>query len=362
MFDVEKLAILATDYCLPVSEDKKIGIVGNVVATPLIQQLYKQILLRGGHPVTQIMVDGLTELLFAHASKKQLTHVSPFAKFFYQEIDGYIQVDAETNVKRFSNVPPSKIKERQASQRELIEILTKHLKVGGWSLVPYPTEALAQEAEMSLFEYQEFITKACFLDKDDPSQEWRKLSRRQERVKQKLDNIKEIRFVGEDTDLKMRVEGRKWMNCDGHLNMPDGEIFTGPIENSAEGKIRFTYPGIYMEREIEDITLTFRGGKVTRAEATKGDELLQQIIKTDEGASKIGEMAIGTNTGITRFTKNMLFDEKMGHCIHLALGLGIPETGSVNKSTIHWDILKDMRKGEVYADKELIYQNGKLII
>ena len=362
MFDVEKLAILATDYCLPVSEDKKIGIVGNAIATPLIQQLYKQILLKGGHPVTQVMVDGLAELLYNYGSKKQLTHVSPFAKFFYQEIDGYIQVYAETNVKRFSNVPATRVKERQASQRELMEILTKHLKVGGWSLIPYPTEAFAQEAEMSLFEYQDFVSKACFLDKSDPIEEWRKLSRKQERVKQKLDKIKEMRFVGEDTDLKMSVKERKWMNCDGHLNMPDGEIFTGPIENSAEGKIRFTYPGIYLEREVEDIMLAFKGGKVVHAEAGKGDELLQQIIKTDEGASRIGEMAIGTNSGITRFTKNMLFDEKMGHCIHLALGLGIPDTGSQNKSSIHWDILKDMRKGEIYADKQLIYKNGKIII
>lgn len=362
MFDVEKLAALATDYCLPVLEDKKIGIVGHAIATPLIQQLYKHIILRGGHPVTQLTVDGLAELLFAHGSKKQLTHVSPFAKYFYEEIDGYIQVYAETNVKRLSNVSATKIKERQGSQRELVEIMSKHLKIGGWTLLPYPTEAFAQEAEMSLFEYEDFITKACFLDKNDPSEEWRKLSRKQEHIKQKLDKVKEMRFIGEDTDLKMKVEGRKWMNCDGHLNMPDGEIFTGPVENSAEGKIRFSYPGIYAGREVEDIALTFKKGKVVRAEAEKGDELLQQLLKTDEAAQRIGEMAIGTNTGITRFTKNMLFDEKMGHCIHMALGMSIPETGGQNKSSIHWDLLKDMNKGEIYADNQLIYKNGKIIV
>ena len=362
MFDVEKLAVLATDYCVPISEDKKIGIMSNTVAEPLIQQLYKQVILKGGHPVVHLQVDGMFELLFTYGNKKQLTHVSPFTKFFFEHIDGIIQVYAETNLKKLSNVPASRIRERQASQRELAEIHTnRFLRPGGWTLIPYPTLAFAQEAEMSLFEYEDFITKACFLDKTNPSQEWRKLSRRQEAIRQKLDRAKEMRFVGEDTDLKMRVEGRKWENCDGHLNMPDGEIFTGPIENSAEGKIRFTYPGIYLGREVEDITLTFKGGKVVRAEAGKGDELLQQILKTDEGASRIGEIAIGTNTGITRFTKNMLFDEKMGHCIHLALGLGIPDTGSLNKSSIHWDILKDMRKGEIYVDKQLIYQNGKII-
>ena len=144
--------------------------------------------------------------------------------------------------------------------------------------------------------------------------------------------------------------------------MPDGEIFTGPIENSAEGQIRFTYPGIYQGREVEDITLTFKKGKVVDAKAGKGQEFLEQILKTDPGAKRIGEISIGTNQGIKRFTKNMLFDEKMGHCIHLALGRSIAMSGGKNQSAIHWDILKDMTTGKVYADEELIYQKGKIII
>jgi aminopeptidase len=230
--------------------------------------------------------------------------------------------------------------------------------------MPYPTEAFAQEAEMSLFEYQDFVAKACFLDKKDPVKEWKELSRTQENAVKHLNKARNMRFVGEDTDLRMNVEGRRWFNCDGHVNMPDGEVFTSPIENSAEGQIRFTYPGIEMGREVEDITLTFKSGEVVRARAKKGEDFLKEMIKTDDGAKRIGEIAVGTNTGIDRFTKNMLFDEKMGHCIHLALGFSpLPQQiGGKNQSSIHWDLLKDMRNGGIYADNELIYQKGKFML
>lgn len=368
LFDVEKLAVLATGYSAPVSEGKKIGIVGNIVATPLIQQLYKHILLKGGHPTLYLRprdLDGLEELLFTYGNEKQITFVSPFTRFFYNEIDAVIQVFAETNTKRLSTIPPNKLKKNAASQREIIEIRAKRLlKPGNLAIIPYPTEALAQEAEMSLFEYQDFVAKACFLHKKDPVKEWKELSKMQQNVVKTLNKARNMRFVGEDTDLRLSVEGRKWLNCDGHVNMPDGEVFTTPIENSAEGQIRFTYPGIEMGREVENITLTFKDGEVVKARAEKGENFLKEIIRTDEGAKRIGEIAVGTNTGIDRFTKNMLFDEKMGHCIHLALGFSpvSQETGGKNQSSIHWDLLKDMRTGEIYADDELVYQKGKFEI
>ena len=368
MFDGERLAILATDYCVPVSEGKKIGIVGNAATASLIQQLYKHILLKGGHPILYLRprdFDGLEELLFTYGTEKQITFVSPFTRFFYSEIDAVIQIFAETNTKRLSNVPPNRLKQNAASQREIVDIRAKRLlKPGGLAIIPYPTEALAQEAEMSLFEYQDFVAKACFLDKQDPAEEWKELSTIQENIVKRLNKAKNMRFVGLDTDLRLSVEGRRWFSCDGHVNMPDGEIFTSPIENSAEGQIRFTYPGIEMGREVVDITLTFKSGEVVGARAEKGEEFLKEIIKTDEGARRIGEIAVGTNIGIDRFTKNMLFDEKMGHCIHLALGLApIPEeTGGKNQSSIHWDLLKDMRTGEIYADNGLVYQKGKFVL
>lgn len=368
LFDVENLAVLATDYCAPVSEGKKVGIIGNIVALPLIQQLYKHILLKGGHPTLFLRpkdLDGLEEMFFTYGKEKQLTHVSPFTRFFYTEIDTVFQIFAETNTKRLSNIPPKKLKQHTASQKEIVEIRAKRLlKPGGLAIIPYPTEALAQEAEMSLLEYQDFVAKACFLHKKDPVKEWKQLGETQEKIVKRLDKAKKIRFIGEDTDLKISVNGRKWFNCNGHVNMPDGEIFSTPIENSVQGQIRFTYPGIYQSREVDNITLTFKNGKVIRAKAEKGEDFLKEILKTDEGAKRIGEIAVGTNTGIDKFTKNMLFDEKMGHCIHMALGyapLG-EETGGKNHSSIHWDLLKDMRTGEIYVDNQLVYQKGKFTL
>ncbi|MDH5754859.1 MAG: aminopeptidase, partial [Candidatus Bathyarchaeota archaeon] len=229
-------------------------------------------------------------------------------------------------------------------------------------VLPYPINAQAQEASMSLAEYEDFVYISCLVDKEDSISEWKKIHKQQEKICEFLNQVSEIRIVGEDTDLTFNVKGRKWINCSGKENMPDGEVFTGPIENSANGAIRFTFPGIVAGREVEDITITFRDGKVVKASAAKGDELLQQLLKID-GADRIGEAAIGTNYGITRFTKNMLFDEKMGGTIHIALGASIPESGGLNKSAIHWDILKDMKKdGEIYADRKLFYKNGKFLI
>jgi aminopeptidase len=214
---------------------------------------------------------------------------------------------------------------------------------------------------MSLPEYEDFVYGSCLVDKKDPVAEWKKIHKEQERICSKLDKSNKIRIVGEDTDLTFRTKERKWINCSGEHNMPDGEVFTTPIEDSANGTVRFTYPGIYTGKEVEDITLTFKNGKVTKASAAKGADLLKELLKI-EGANRLGEAAIGTNHGITRFTKNMLFDEKMAGTIHMALGNSYPETGGKNRSAIHWDILKDMKKNaEIYADNEIFYKNGKFL-
>jgi aminopeptidase len=205
------------------------------------------------------------------------------------------------------------------------------------------------------------VYSSCLVDKKEPIEEWKKIRKEQEKVCNFLNQASKIRIVGQDTDLILSVKGRKWLNCSGDKNMPDGEVFTGPIENSANGTVRFTFPGIYMGREVEDISLTFKNGKVNKASAAKGEELLKEVLKI-KGADRIGEVAIGTNYGITRFTKNMLFDEKMGGTIHMALGKSYAESGGKNSSAIHWGVLKDMKKGgEIYADKELFYKNGKFL-
>jgi len=226
-------------------------------------------------------------------------------------------------------------------------------------VLPYPTPAMAQESEMGMREHEDFTYGACHVDEPDPIHFWQRVSREQAKVVEQLDKLEELRIVGDDTDLKMCIKDRPWSNCDGRMNLPDGEICTSPVESSVQGKIRFTYPGIFQGKEIEDISLTFRDGKVVEYSAAKGEDLVRAVLSIDEGASMVGEIGIGTNEGISKFTKNMLFDEKLVNTIHLALGSALPMCGGTNESGIHWDILKDMREGgKIWGDGQLIYEDG----
>ncbi len=359
----EKLAKLCVHYSVDVKPEEKVLIQGSESAFPLINEIYKECLLSDVYPMILANLN-VAYTFFRYAKEHQLKFVSPFEKFIVENTDVRIGIFCEPNPKRLTNIDPAKIKMRAASRRELAEIFNKRTAEGKlrWTVLPYPINAQAQEAAMSLPEYEDFLYSSCLVDKKDPIGEWTKIHQQQEKICDFLNQVSEIHIVGEDTDLTFNVNGRKWINCSGEENMPDGEVFTAPIENSANGTIRFTYPGIFSGREVEDITLTFKDGKVAKASASKGNELLQQLLKID-GTERIGETAIGTNYGITKFTKNMLFDEKMGGTIHMALGNSYPESGGLNKSAIHWDILKDMKKdGEIYADGKLFYKNGKFLI
>jgi aminopeptidase len=360
---IEKLAKLCVHYSVNVKPKETVLIQGTELAFPLMHELYKECLLSDAYP--WIIADLDTAYTFyKHAKEHQLEFVSPFDKFIVENIDVTIGIFCEPNPKRLTNIDPAKIRMRRAARRELADTVFKREAEGKfrWTGLPYPINAQAQEAAMALPEYEDFVYSSCLVDKDDPIAEWKKVRERQEKFCQFLNQAREIHIVGEDTDLTFNTKGRKWINCCGEKNMPDGEVFTAPIEDSANGTIRFTFPGIFSGREIEDIQLGFKDGKVVKASAFKGEELLKQLLKID-GADRIGETAIGTNYGITRFTKNMLFDEKMGGTIHMALGFNpAPETGGLNKSALHWDILKDMKKnGEIYADNRLFYKNGKFL-
>jgi len=303
-------------------------------------------------------------IFFKYANEDQLKFVSPLEKFRAENIDEAINISCEPNPKRLTNINPKKIAIVRTSRKEIMETFLRRSAQGKlkWVLLPYPINNQAQEAAMSLEEYEDFVFSSCLVDKKDPVTEWKKIDKNQEKICEFLNQVNKIHILGENTDLLLRVKNRKWINCSGKLNMPDGEVFTGPLENSANGTVRFTYPGIVAGREVEDITLTFKDGKVVKATAVKGDELLQQMLKI-KGADRIGEIAIGTNYGITQFSKNMLFDEKMGGTIHMALGASYPESGGLNKAAIHWDIVKDMKKeAEIYADNKLFYKNGKFLI
>jgi aminopeptidase len=215
---------------------------------------------------------------------------------------------------------------------------------------------------MSLSAYEDFVFSACHVDAADAADHWRLVAASLEARADALGSVKELRILGPDTDLRLSVEGRKWIAADGSYNMPDGEVFTSPVENATEGEIRYTFPAIYHGREVEDIRLRFDGGRVVQAEAARGNDYLQSLLAMDEGARIVGELAFGLNYEIDRFTRNILFDEKIGGTMHLALGSAFSQAGGSNTSGLHWDMICNLRKdGEVYADGELIWQAGRFL-
>ncbi len=360
---IRKLAKLFVAYSVHVQPKEDVVIQGSYVARPLINELYRECLLAEAYPHILPNLD-VQYTFYQTAKEHQLQYVSPFEKFIVENMDVSIGIFCEPNPKGLTSVNPEKMRIRQASRSGLAETLFRREAEGKyrWGGLPYPIDAMAQEAEMALPEYEDFVYKSCLVDKEDPVAEWKKIRAEQQKICDFLNQKSAIRIVGEDTDLSYGVKGRKWINCCGEKNMPDGEVFTSPVENSVNGTVRFTFPGLFYGKEIEDIRLTFKDGRVVKASAGKGDDLLQQLLKID-GADRLGEAAIGTNYQITRFTKHMLFDEKMGGTIHMALGFNpIPDTGGLNKSALHWDILKDMKKGgEIYADGKLFYKDGKFM-
>lgn len=360
---IQKLAKLCVHYSVALKPKEKVLIRGSDLAFPLINEIYKECLLRDAYPSILPILD-VEYTFFRYAKTHQLKFISALDKLRIETMDAIITAWCHPNPKGLSNIKPARIRTHRAARKELAEMFNARTAEGRlkWTLLPFPINAQAQEANMALDEYEDFVYRSCFVDKADPIREWRNLGQRQQRICDFLSQISEIQLVGEDTDLSFRVDGRTWINSDGKRNMPSGEVFTAPLEKSVNGTIRFTFPGIYAGREVEDIKLTVAEGKVVKASATKGNDLLQQILKID-GANRFGEAAIGTNYGITEFTKNMLFDEKMGGTIHLALGNSYPETGGLNKSAIHWDILKDMKRdGQIYGDGKLFYRNGKFLV
>jgi len=359
-----KLAHVLVHYSIEVKERETIIISGSTASEPLLREIFHQVILAGGHPTLRMTFEDMDYLFYKSARDFQLNYTDPFRLHETEHMDGFIAIFPDHNPRALTSVDSAKKRQRLLAQKPISEKIFERWGLGKlrWVGTASPSSALAQEANMSLAEYAEFVFDAMHLNEDDPIRFWKDFSLKQQALCDRLNTVKQMRYVGKDTDLLFRCEGRTWINCDGRNNFPDGEVFTGPIENSVEGCIRFTYPGIYQGEEIEDIFLRFEKGKVTEARAAKGENLLRQLLETDDGAHYVGEIAIGTNKQIARFTKNMLFDEKMGHTVHLALGRGIPQSGSQNHSALHWDMLKDMSDaGEIYADGLLIYKNGDFI-
>ncbi|GBF23426.1 peptidase M29 aminopeptidase II [Candidatus Gastranaerophilus sp. (ex Termes propinquus)] len=334
-------------------------------AQPLVKEIYKQVLQKGGNPIVRCGMDELSEVFIKYANDEQLAYIDPITQLEYEKIDVIISVGAPTNVKNMARSDSQKMAKRSSARVKLSELMLGRAARGelSWVIADYPTNALAQEAKMSLEEYTDFLIKACHLDLDDPISKWKEIGKEQDRIVNYLNGTSKMRFVGERTDITFSTEGRKWVSCCGLNNFPDGEIFTSPIEDSASGEIYFDYPAIYQGSESHKIYMKLENGKVVEAQAEKGEEFLISMLDMDQGARFVGEIAIGTNEAIQDVTGNILFDEKIGGSIHVAFGSSYPETGGCNVSGLHWDIIKNMKNNsQIFADDKLIYENGKFLI
>ena len=361
---LEKLATILTRYSLNLKKDDLFVISGSHLAAPLIKEVYYQAVQIGAHPFTHIGIDGLAEIYYQNSSDQQLKYVSPLSKYEIEQIDASLSIISPENTRNMTNIDPKKQAISNAAHHEIHEIFLNRAvkKELRWCITQYPTQASAQDAEMSLEEYENFVFNAAHVQAKDPIKYWRTVQSDQEKIRTFLNKKKTLHVIGTDTDLRISVTGRKWINCSGKENFPDGEVFTGPVETSADGHISYSFPGSYNGREVNDIQLWFKKGVVVKATASKGERFLHAMLDMDPGAKRLGEFAFGTNYGVKNYTKNTLFDEKIGGTIHLAVGSGYPETGSRNKSSLHWDMVCDLRKnGEIYADDELIYKNGRFL-
>jgi aminopeptidase len=356
-----KLADVLVGYSTSVQPGDEVQIDGHPTTAPLIREVYRAALRAGGHPSARLIVDEEVETLLAEGSDEQLEWVSPDARWTVEHGEVWITLDGPENTKHLSQADPARMARRAKARERYQQRYLERAASGDlrWVLCGYPTAASAQEAGMSLAEFEEVVYRAAFLDEDEPIAAWRAFGEQLDRVGSFLEMRSELRIVGEDTDLTLGVGGRTWIRAGGKANLPDGEVFTGPVETSVEGTIRFTFPATVRGRMAEDVRLRFEGGEVVEATARRGEEFLREMIGMDPGARRAGEFAFGLNEAVTDYTGSLLLDEKIGGSVHLALGRSVPGTGGENMSGLHWDMVCDLRRGgEVYADGELVYRDG----
>jgi aminopeptidase len=361
---IDRLARVLVHYSLGVKKGQLVRIAGPALATSHIVAAYREVLAAGAHPEVRAGVDGLEELYFKHATDEQLAYVSDLDRMAYEKFDADLRFLGSTNTRALTRIPPDRMAKRREATRDLSRRYLERAAAGElkWCLTQAPTHADAQEAEMSLSEYEDFVYTAGHLDREDPVAAWEAVAEEQAGIVSRLSRMRSLRVVGPDTDLTVSVGGRKWISAAGTHNFPDGEVFTGPVEDGTRGTVRFSFPAIYGGREVTDVRLTFEAGRVTGATAAKGQEFLQVMLDLDGGARVLGEFAFGLNYGIQQWTRNILFDEKIGGTLHMALGAAYPDTGGRNVSGLHWDMILELRNGaEVYGDGEVIYRNGRFL-
>lgn len=362
---MKRLAKVLVNYSTSVKKGDWVGILGDVATLPILREVFAEVVRAGGYPTVFLSDETMTRMFAREADDDQINWLDPNMTQYIDKADVYIRVGSSVNTRAMTNISGARMQKIASARRGWLDTRLNRAAKGEfrWVGTWYPTDSSAQEANMSLEEYEDFIYGATFCDKEDPVAEWDAMSDMQQGKVDWLVGKKQVVLKGPNIDLSLSIAGRTFINSDGRHNMPSGEIFTGPVEDSVNGWVRFSYPSIVGGRAVSGIELKFEAGKVVYATAEQNDELLQAQLNTDAGSRYLGEFAIGTNFGINKFTGNILFDEKIGGTIHMAIGMGYPETGSVNKSAVHWDMICDMRNdSEIHVDGDLLYKNGQFTV
>ena len=338
---IRRFAQVLVHYSLAVQPGNLVAIHGGIEAIPLLREVYREVLRTGGHPELRLDIDEAREIYLKEANEEQLSFVSPITRLINEQYDRLLYVDAETNTRRLSRANPERAAQRRKAHDEVDTIWSRRAAQGlmHWCYTQYPTQAYAQDANMSFDDYCEFVFQAAMLNDPSPIARWQEMSAQQQRLVDWLKGHKQVHILGEDTDLTLSIENRLFLICDGHLNFPDGEIYCGPLENSANGTIHFNLPTSYEGVAVDGIQLRFEQGRVVEARAAIGADYLLSMLNMDDGAQRIGEFAFGMNYGVREATRNILYDEKIGGTIHLALGRSYPESGGLNVSGLHWDMV-----------------------
>ena len=362
---LQRMAQVLVRYSMGVKKGDRLAIQTEPNAAPLVREVVREAIRAGAYPETFIGIPGVREILLKEGSDEQLSYIPPSFRMVIEEYETQLQILGQDNTKGLSGVDPARIAVAQQAIRDLSRTYMQRSADGSlrWCIAMFPTNAYAQDADMSLSDFEDFVYRVCFLDDEDPVARWQELSQKQERLVQWLHGKHTIHLRGQDTDLTFSVDGRIFINDDGHYNFPGGEFFTGPVEDSANGYIRYSFPASFNGRSVEDVRLRFENGVVVEASAAHGQDYLEKMLDLDEGARRLGEFAFGNNRNVDRCTRNILFDEKMGGTVHLALGASIPQTLGVNQSVLHWDMVCDLRNGsEIRVDDELFCKDGEFVV
>jgi aminopeptidase len=361
----QNLAKILVEYSTEVKKDEAVVINGTSSGEPLLLAIYEEVLRAGGNPIVQMRPEEAAASFYQLASDEQLEWIPPTTEWVYENADVVITVMSDLNTRALSNVDPAKQARTQASRKGLSDTMMRRAAEGSlrWSLTAFPTHAMAGEAGMSLAEWEDFYYKACLATDEDPVTAWARTSDETERLTAWIQGKEEVYITAPGTDIRLNVSGRTWIPCVGKHNMPDGEFFTGPVEDSVEGEVAFSFPAVYGGREVAGVKFRFEGGRIVDASAQVGEPLLLEMLDTDEGARTLGELGIGTNYGIATGTREILLDEKIGGTVHMAIGKAYPESGGVNDSAVHWDMVCDLRQGgRITVDGEDLQVDGRFVV